>query len=75
MMPSEVEERLGISPATRRRWTNRGLLHAIPLGPYYRPGPGGNRNGSRVRYSEVEVAGLFERLKEGVLAVPSKPLD
>lgn len=79
MMPREVEERLGISPSTRRRWTNRGLLRAIPLGPYYRPGPGGgrkgNRNGSRVRYSELEVNDLFERIKKGELARPPKPVD
>jgi hypothetical protein len=79
MMPSEVEKRLGISPSTRRRWTNGGLLHAIPLGPHYRPGPGknraGNRNGSRVRYSESEVAALFESLKKGELARSRKPLD
>jgi hypothetical protein len=79
MMPREVEHRLGISPSTRRRWTNRGLLHAIPLGPYYRPGPGdnrgGNRNGSRVRYSEREVNDLFERIKNGALAQPPKLLD
>ncbi|MCG7202357.1 helix-turn-helix domain-containing protein [Streptomyces arenae] len=79
MMPREVEERLGISPSTRRRWTNRGLLHAYPLGPYYRPGPGdnpeGNRNGSRVRYSEHEVNDLFERIKNGALAEPPKLQD
>jgi hypothetical protein len=75
MMPVEVERRLGISPATRRRWTNRGLLTAYPLGPYYRPGPGGNRNGSRVRYSEVEVNDLFERIKRGELTGSPKPLD
>jgi hypothetical protein len=77
MMPAEVERRLGISPATRRRWTNRGLLRAYPLGPYYQPGPGhnrgGNRNGSRVRYSEEEVNELFTRIKQGVLARPPKP--
>lgn len=79
MMPVEVESRLGISPATRRRWTNRGLLRAYPLGPYYRPGPtgkgAGNRNGSRVRYSEAEVNDLFERIKQGELACSPKPLD
>lgn len=79
MMPSEVEHRLGISPSTRRRWTRRGLLRAVPLGPYYRPGPGdnrgGNRNGSRVRYSEHEVNDLFERIKKGELARSTKPLD
>ena len=79
MMPREVEHRLGISPSTRRRWTNRGLLRAVPLGPYYRPGPGdnrgGNRNGSRVRYSEHEVNDLFERIKKGELASSPKPLD
>lgn len=79
MMPREVEHRLGISPSTRRRWTNRGLLRAYPLGPYYRPGPGenreGNRNGSRVRYSEKQVTDLFERIKKGELARSPKPLD
>lgn len=79
MMPREVEHRLGISPSTRRRWTNRGLLRAYPLGPYYRPGPGdnreGNRNGSRVRYSEKQVNELFERIKRGELAHSPKPLD
>lgn len=79
MMPREVERRLGISPSTRRRWTNRGLLRAYPLGPYYRPGPGenreGNRNGSRVRYSEKQVNDLFERIKRGELAHSPKPLD
>ena len=77
MMPAEVERRLGISPPTRRRWTNRGLLRAYPLGPYYQPGPGhprgGNRNGSRVRYSEAEVNELFERIKRGELARSPKP--
>lgn len=79
MMPHEVERRLGISPSTRRRWTNRGLLHAVPLGPHYRPGPGdnrgGNRNGSRVRYSEHQVNDLFDRIKNGELARSPKPLD
>jgi len=79
MIPREVEYRLGISPSTRRRWTNRGLLRAYPLGPYYRTGPGdnqgGNRNGSRVRYSERQVNELFERIKKGELARSPKPLD
>ncbi|GHE67456.1 hypothetical protein GCM10018771_56630 [Streptomyces cellulosae] len=79
MMPREVEHRLGISPSTRRRWTNRGLLRAYPLGPYYQPGPGdnrrGNRNGSRVRYSERQVNDLFERIKRGELARSPKPAE
>jgi hypothetical protein len=78
MMPAEVERRLGISPATRRRWTNRGLLHAYPLGPHYQPGPRGkwgSQNGSRVRYSEAEVNELFERIKRGELARSRKPSD
>ena len=33
LLPVEVEHRLGISPTTRRRWTNRGLLRAYPLAP------------------------------------------
>lgn len=79
MMPREVEHRLGISPSTRRRWTNRGLLRAYPLGPYYQPGPSDNRrenrNGSRVRYSERQVNDLFERIKRGELARPPKPAE
>jgi predicted site-specific integrase-resolvase len=74
LLPVEVEHRLGISPTTRRRWTNRGLLRAYPLGPHYQPGPGGNRNGSRVRYSEHEVNDLFERIRHGALAVSPRPL-
>jgi hypothetical protein len=79
IVPSEVESRLGISPATRRRWTNRGLLRAYPIGPFYRPGPGpnreGNRNGSRVRYREADVNALAEAIKKGELARSPKPLE
>ena len=75
LVPAEVEFRLGVSPATRRRWTNRGLLRAYPLGPHYQPGPGGSRNGSRVRYSELEVNDLFERIRRGELARSASPAD
>lgn len=73
MLPCEVECRLGISASTRRRWTNRGLLRAYPLGPHYRPGVGGSRNGSRVRYIEAEVNDLFHRIKRGEMAQSPKP--
>lgn len=77
IVPSEVEQRLGISPATRRRWTNHGLLRAYPIGPFYRPGSGpnreGNRNGSRVRYLEEEVNALAASIKSGALGRSPKP--
>ena len=74
IVPRDVEIRLGISASTRRRWTQRGLLRAYPLGPFYRPGrsfsPEGRRNGSRVRYSYLEVEALAQRIREGELGRP-----
>jgi hypothetical protein len=77
IVPAEVEKVLAISPATRRRWTNRGLLRAYPIGPFYRPGPSvdqeGRRNGSRVRYLEEEVNDLAERIRNGDFTRTQKP--
>lgn len=79
IVPAEVEKILAISPATRRRWTNRGLLRAYPIGPFYRPGRStgqeGNRNGSRVRYLEEEVRDLAESIRNGDLARAPKPQE